>query len=101
MMGSAQRFVRDDRAQVGWTIIQIAILLIVPIGLFIFWMQYIRRIQADENAKQGPWGATPQTGVSPTATMGDQKRQCGKCGLWVRPPRGSGPPSCPNCMSVL
>ena len=94
------RFLRDDRAELGWTILQIALLLLIPIGLFIFWFQYLRRINKDENAKYGPWGAPAKSGVE-AASTGDQKRQCAKCGLWVRPPRGSGPPTCPNCMSVL
>lgn len=99
-MPQRSRFARDERAELGWTLVQIALLLLIPIGLFVFWFQYLRRINKDENAKYGPWGAPKKDGVA-TSSTGDQKRQCGKCGLWVRPPRGSGPPICPNCMSVL
>jgi hypothetical protein len=94
-------FASDERAEVDWwTILQFGLLLLIPAGLFVFWVQYLRRLGQDDNAKYGPWGA-PQKAGQVQAPAGDMKRVCPKCGLTVRPPRGSGPPVCPNCMSVL
>lgn len=98
-------FARDERALTGWDVAQILLLLIIPIGLFVFWFQYLRRIGRDENAKAGPWTgqARPSSAaaLAASAAKGDAKRTCTRCGLTVRPSRSSGPPTCPNCMSVL
>lgn len=100
-MPSLRDFQRDERAAFNWfTVLQIALLLLVPAALGVFWWLYLRRMQGDEYAKYGPWGAPNKQGATAVAT-GDMKRQCNKCGLTVRPPKSSGPPICPNCMSVL
>lgn len=95
-------FAQDENAFTGWDVVQILLLLIIPAGLFVFWYQYLRRIGRDEAAKAGPWtgGPRPNTAAS-SASTGDAKRTCTRCGLTVRPSRSSGPPTCPNCMSTL
>jgi hypothetical protein len=98
---ASRSFVRDERAALGWTLLQIGLVLLIPIALVVFWVKYIKRIQNDENAKNGPWAWGSGKSVMQAESTGDQKRQCPKCGLFVRPPRGSGPPICPNCMSIL
>lgn len=94
-----RRFRDDEHAITGWDIAQILALILIPAGLFVFWYQYLRRIGRDEAAKD-PF-AQRAAKMAPSAGLGDQKRTCSRCGVTVRPPRGSGPPTCPNCMSVL
>jgi hypothetical protein len=95
-------FLRDQNAFTGWDFLQILLLLVIPVGLFIFWFQYLRRIGKDEAAKAGPWTGMPRPGgAAQSASTGDAKRTCARCGLTVRPSRSSGPPTCPNCMSTL
>jgi hypothetical protein len=102
-MRSLAEFRNDTRGLSGWTIVQVLLVLLVPVALFVFWYQYLRRIQANENAKNGPWMWGNRGAARPMAmaSLGDEKRQCSRCGLTVRPPRGSGPPTCPNCMNTL
>lgn len=89
----------DEQAITGWDIAQILALILIPAALFIFWYQYLRRIGQDEAAKD-PF-AQRAGKMAPVQSLGDQKRTCSRCGVTVRPPRGAGPPTCPNCMSVL
>jgi hypothetical protein len=93
---------RDERAFTGWDATQILLLLLIPVGLFVFWYQYLRRIGADEAAKAGPWTGGARPVLQPGAgSLEGGKRTCTRCGLTVKPARSAGPPTCPNCMSVL
>ena len=93
-------FWRDERAAFdGWAALQIGLLLIIPGGAFVFWWFYLRRIGKDMAARDPMFSMKLQPGA--TVLPRDQTRVCGRCGLTVKPPRGGGPPTCPNCMSLL
>ena len=93
-------FWSDERAAFdGWTALQLGLLLLIPGAAFVFWWFYFRRIGKDAAARDPMFSKQLQPGATTVAR--DQARTCGRCGLTVKPPRGTWPPTCPNCMSVL
>lgn len=94
MSKARRRFLPDASAQSAAEFTAIALVVVVPLALFLALLLYLRRTigtpppQEEVSPRPPPEGAESKVAGS---------RKCRRCGVEVRPTRGPMGIECPNC----